>query len=159
MKPSSIVVLSLGLSLVGFGCDKSSTSPANGFPATALPSQNFAAYTIGVPPGGKLDVSGDDRSSLETPDYKLIVKTAKKNETADMKAKMPSMPGFKAFVVDSPDGLVMQVEDKGATQFVLTRYVQVGDTLLVCDSTLTKPPKDKAKAQEAFDVCGTLKKK
>lgn len=136
----------------------SPASAADAFPATALPGKSFADTTINVPPGGKLDKAGE-KVSLETPDYKLMIKSAKKNDTADMKGMLSSMPGFKGITVESPDGIVAQVEEKGAPQFVLTRYVKVGDALLSCESALTKPPKDKAKAQEAFDVCGTLKKK
>jgi hypothetical protein len=134
-------------------------SAAASFPATALPAKQLAGYTIALPTGGKLEADGDDRARLETPDYRLIIKPAKANQTAEMKAMMPKMPGFKEITVDSPDGLVVQVEEKGATQFVLTRYVKLGDAFYACDNALTKPPKDKAKAQEAFDVCGTLKKK
>ncbi|MBK9265973.1 MAG: hypothetical protein IPM54_40085 [Polyangiaceae bacterium] len=72
---------------------------------------------------------------------------------------MPKMPGFKAITIDQPDGLVVEVEEKGAPQFLITRHVKVGDVTLSCENALTKPPKDKAKAQEAFDVCGTIKKK
>jgi hypothetical protein len=134
-------------------------SAAAAFPATALPTKNMADYTIGLPPGGKLEKNGTDKSVVETPDYKIIIKVAKKDETAEMKGQIPQMPGFKALTVDSPDGLVAEVEEKGKTEYVFTRYVKVGDVLLSCENTLTKPPKDKAKAQEAFDVCGTIKKK
>jgi hypothetical protein len=138
--------------------DTAAKSAAASFPATALTAKDFTDYTIGLPPGGKVDKNGNN-AQVETPDYRLILKVAKKNETADMKAMMPKMGGFKEFTVDQPDGLIAHVEDKSGTQYVFTRYIQVGDKLLSCESALTKPAKDKAKAQEAFDVCGTLKKK
>lgn len=133
-------------------------SAAAAFPATALPAKKLADYTIGVPPGGKVDKSGDN-ASLETPDYKLMIKPGGKNDLGEMKGAVKSMPGFKAFTIDQPDGVVVEAEEKGAPQFMLTRYVKVGDTTISCESALTKPPKDKTKAKEAFDVCGTIKKK
>lgn len=135
-------------------------SAAASFPATDIPAKDFAGLTIGVPPGGKVDKIGDDRASIETADYKLIVKKAgPKDDVAEMKAMVQKMPGFKALTVDQADGLVMEVDEKGKSQFVLSRIVKVGDLTLICDSALTKPPTDKAKGQEAFDVCGTIKKK
>lgn len=135
-------------------------SAAAAFPATALPSKALADYTIGVPAGGKLEKAADDRASLETPDYKLILKKASaKDDIAGMKAMITKMPGFKAITVDKPDGMVVEASEKGAKQFLITRYVKVGDVNLACENALTKPPKDEAKAREAFDVCGTLKKK
>lgn len=135
-------------------------SAAASFPATALPAKDLADFTIGLPTGGKLDQSGDDKASLETPDYKLMLKKpGPKDSIADLKPLMPKMPGFKAITIDQPDGLVVEVEEKGAPQFLITRHVKVGDVTLSCENALTKPPKDKAKAQEAFDVCGTIKKK
>lgn len=138
--------------------DTAAKSAAASFPATALTAKDFTDYTIGLPPGGKVDKNGNN-AQVETPDYRIILKVAKKNDTADMKSALPKMGGFKEFTVDQPDGLVAHVEEKSGPQYVFTRYVQVGDKLLSCESALTKPPKDKAKAQEAFDVCGTLKKK
>jgi hypothetical protein len=134
-------------------------SAAASLPATALPAKNLADFTIGLPTGGKLDQSSDDAASLETPDYKLILKKGAKDDIAELKGMMPKMPGFKAITIDKPDGLVVEVEEKGAAQFLLTRYVKVGDVTVSCENALTKPPKDKAKAQEAFDLCGTIKKK
>lgn len=135
-------------------------SAAASFPATDIPAKDFAGLTIGVPPGGKVDKSGDDRASLDTADYKLILKKAgPKDDLAEMKTVIQKLPGFKSIVVDKPDGLVVEFEEKGKPQFVLTRVVKVGDMTLLCDSAATKPPTDKAKGQEAFDVCGTIKKK
>jgi hypothetical protein len=71
---------------------------------------------------------------------------------------LQKMKEFKAITIDQPDGLVVEIEEKGAKQFLLTRYVKVGDVTVSCENALTKPPKDQAKAQEAFDVCGTIKK-
>ena len=136
-----------------------STSMAASFPATALPSKNFSAFTIGLPPGGKLEKSGEDKSSLETADYKLMLKAGPKTDDLDKtKASIQKMPGFKALTVDKPDGVVVEMEEKGAKQFMITRYVTVDDTKIACESALTKPPKDKDKAQEAWDVCGTIAK-
>jgi hypothetical protein len=135
-------------------------SAAASFPATALPAKDFADFTIGLPTGGKLDKTGDDKASLETPDYKLMLKKADaKDSISEMKTMIQKMPGFKAITIDQPDGLVVEVDEKGAPQFLITRHVKVGDMTLSCENALTKPPKDKAKAQEAFDVCGTIKKK
>lgn len=137
-----------------------SASAAAAFPATALPSKNFADFTIGLPPGGKLDKSGDDKSSLETADYKLMLKAkGAKDDLAELKTMIQKIPGFKAITVDQPDGLMIEVEEKGAKQYLITRHVKVGDVTVSCENALTKPPKDAAKAQEAFDVCGTVKKK
>jgi hypothetical protein len=134
-------------------------SAAASFPATALPAKDLAGFTIGVPTGGKLDKSGDDRASLETADYKLMLKKAGEKETiAELKEMVQKMKEFKAITVDQPDGLVVEIEEKGAKQFLITRYVKVGDVTVSCENALTKPPKDPAKAQEAFDVCGTIKK-
>lgn len=133
-------------------------SAAASFPATALPSKKLADYTIGLPPGGKLAQSGDN-SALETSDYKLMIKPGGKNDLAEMKTQIKSMPGFKNITIDQPDGVVVEAEEKGAPQFLITRYVKAGDATVSCESALTKPPKDKAKAKEAFDVCGTIKKK
>jgi hypothetical protein len=83
---------------------------------------------------------------------------AKANETAKMKEMFGKAPGFRS-IVDSPDGLLAETDEKGKKSIVLARYVKVGDALLTCDSALTKPPKDEAKGKEAWDVCGTLKKK
>lgn len=136
-------------------------SAAASFPATDIPAKDFAGLTVGVPPGGKVDKSGDDRASVETADYKVMIKKAgpKDEDVAGLKAMIQKMPGFKAITVDKPDGVVIEVEEKGKPQFVLTRIVKAGDMTLLCDSALTKPPTDKAKAEEAFDVCGTIKKK
>ncbi len=135
-------------------------SMAAAFPATALPAKALADFTIGLPTGGKLDKSGDDKASLETPDYKLMLKKATaKDEMAGMKDMVKKMPGFKAITVDKADGMVVETAEKGAKQFLVTRYVKVGDVNLSCENALTKPPKDEAKAHEAWDVCGTLKKK
>lgn len=134
-------------------------SAAASYPATALPAKKLADYTIGLPPGGKLDKSGDDRASLETGDYKVMVKLAGKDTAADMKPMIQKLPGFKSLVVDQPDGMVAEFEEKGAKQYVFTRFVKAGDVTLSCENALTKPPKDVAKAKEAFDLCGTLKKK
>jgi len=135
-------------------------STAASFPATAIPAKNFADFTIGLPPGGKLDKQGDAQSSLETTDYKLMLKAAKpKDSVSEMKTAIQKMPGFKAITVDQPDGLVIEVEEKGAKQFMITRLVKVGEVTVSCENALTKPPKDPAKAQEAFDVCGTIKHK
>jgi hypothetical protein len=137
-----------------------STSAAASFPATALPSKNFAELTIGLPPGGKLEKSGEDKSSLDTTDYKLMIKAGPKTDDLEkLKTDIKKMPGFKAITTDKPDGMVVEADDKGKPQFLVTRYVKVGDVTVACESALTKPPKDAAKAQEAFDVCGTIKKK
>ena len=137
-----------------------SASVAAAFPATALPAKQLADFTIGLPIGGKLDKTGDDKASLETPDYKLMLKKAPaKDEMAGMRDMVKKMPGFKAITVDKPDGMVVETAEKGAKQFLVTRYVKAGDVNLSCENALTKPPKDEAKAREAWDVCGTLKKK
>jgi hypothetical protein len=135
------------------------TSAAASFPATDLPAKDLGGFTIGVPPGGKLDKTGNDKSSLETSDYKLMLKETKKDDLADMKAAIKKMPGFKAVTVDAPDGVIVEAEEKGAKQYLITRYVKAGDKTISCENALTKPPKDEAKAREAFDVCGTIKKK
>jgi hypothetical protein len=135
-------------------------SAAASFPATALTAKDLADFTIGLPTGGKIDKSGDDRASVETPDYKLMIKKADAKETiSELKPMIQKMPGFKAITIDQADGLVVEAEEKGAPQFLITRHVKVGDVTISCENALTKPPKDKAKAQEAFDVCGTIKKK
>jgi len=135
-------------------------SAAAAFPATALPAKDLADFTIGLPTGGKLEKSGSDKASVETPDYKLMLKKASsKDDMTGMKDMVQKMPGFKAITVEKPDGMVVETAEKGAKQFLITRYVTVGDVKLSCESALTKPPKDEAKAREAFDVCGTLKKK
>lgn len=135
-------------------------SAAASFPATDLPAKDLAGFTIGLPTGGKLDKSGDDKASLDTADYKLMLKKADPKETiAELKPMMQKIPGFKGITIDQPDGLVIEAEEKGAPQFLITRNVKVGDVTIACENALTKPPKDKAKAQEAWDVCGTIKKK
>ena len=131
---------------------------AAAYPATALPAKNVADYTIGVPPGAKLEKVSDDKASLETPDYKVMISIAKANETAKMKELFSKAPGYRA-IVDDPNGLVMETDEKGKKSIAMTRYVTVGDKVLGCDSALTKPPSSEAKAKEAWDVCGTLKKK
>lgn len=151
----SAVALVLMSSVVHWGCPNKASS----LPATPLPSANLANIKIGVPSGGKLEKASDDRSSLETADYKLMVQlTKKKQALSELKEMVQSMPGFKEIVIEQADGLVVAVEEKGGMQFLITRYVQVGDVALSCQSSLTKPPKERAKAQEAFDVCGTLTK-
>jgi hypothetical protein len=141
----------------------SAAAPAStvaSFPATALPAKKLADYTVGLPPGGKLDKAGDDRASLDTPDYKLMFKISNPKDTAaDMKGMVQKLPGFKSLTVDAPDGIVAEFEDKGTKQYIFTRFVKVGDVSLTCDSAMTKPAKDAAKAKEAFEICGTLKKK
>ena len=134
-------------------------SAAAAFPATALTAKKLADYTIGLPPGGKIDKTGDDKASVETPDYKVMIKLAGKDTIADMKPMIQKLPGFKSLVVDQADGIVAEFEDKGAKQYMFTRYTKVGDVTISCENALTKPAKDLAKAKEAFDVCGTVKKK
>ena len=131
------------------------TSSADAFPAQPLTAKDFADYTINVPTGGKIN-----SDKIETPDYKLIIKKAKEKENiAELKGLIQKMPGFKAITVDKEDGLVVETEEKGAKQYVITRHVKIGDVTLTCETTLTGPAKDEAKAKEAWDVCGTLKKK
>jgi hypothetical protein len=137
-----------------------SASAAAAAPAPTLVNtdlgKDFAGHTIGLPAGGKLN-----GNAVETPDYKLMLKKAgpKDEDLAGAKAALQKMPGFKSFVVDKPEGLVMEVEEKGKPQFVLTRLVKVGDVTMLCESAMTKPPTDKAKAEEAFAVCGSIAKK
>jgi hypothetical protein len=111
-----------------------------------------------LPPGGKLDKANDDKASVETAHYKIMISIAKANETAKMKEMFGKAPGYRA-IVDAPDGLVAEIDEKGRKSILLTRYVEVGDALLTCDSALTKPPTSEAKGKEAWDVCGTLKRK
>jgi hypothetical protein len=135
----------------------SAAGAAAAFPATALTAKALEAYTIGVPPGGKVDKASDDKASLETPDYKLMLSIGK-NQVADVKKLLEKAPGFKA-IVDQPDGMLAEYEEKGTKQYLMTRYVTVGDATVVCENALTKPAKTEAKAKEAWDVCGTVKKK
>ncbi len=134
-------------------------SAAAAFPATALVAKKLADYTVGLPPGGKLDKVTDDKATLDTPDYKLMMSVAGKDTVPKMKAMIQKLPGFKSLTVDQDDGLVAEFEDKGAKQYMFTRYIKVGDVTIACENALTKPAKDAAKAKEAFDVCGTIKKK
>jgi hypothetical protein len=131
-------------------------APAPTLVNTDLTGKDFAGHTIGLPAGGKLN-----GNAVETPDYKLMLKKAgpKDEDLAGAKAALQKMPGFKSFVIDKPEGVVMEVEEKGKPQFALTRLVKVGDVTIVCESALTKPPTDKAKAEEAFAVCGSIAKK
>jgi hypothetical protein len=130
---------------------------AAAFPATALPAKALEAYTIGVPTGGKVEKVSDDKASLDTGEYKLLLSVGK-NEMAELKKLLEKQPGFKA-LVDKPDGMLAEYEEKGAKQYLLTRYVTVGDATVVCENALTKPPKTEPKAKEAWDICGTVKKK
>jgi len=135
-------------------------SAAASYPSTPIPAKKLADYAIGVPAGGKLDKSGDDRASLDVGDYRIMIKIAGPKDTiAEMKPIVQKLPGFKSMLVDAPDGLVAEFEEKGTKSYIFTRFVKVGDVTLSCDSALTKPAKDAAKAKEAFDICGTLKKK
>src|SRR4051794_7807990 len=55
---------------------KSASAAAN-FAATAFPAKTLADYTIGLPTDGKIGKIGEDKSTLETPDYKLMITSAK----------------------------------------------------------------------------------
>lgn len=134
-----------------------SAGAAAAFPATALTAKKLEGFTIGLPPGGKIDKASDDKGTVDTADYKLMVSVGK-NELADMKAMLGKVPGTK-IIVDQPDGLVAEMEAKGAKEYVLTRYVTIGSDTVVCETAATKSAKTEAKAKEAFDVCGTVKKK
>src|SRR5690606_18949879 len=106
-------------------------SAAAAFPATALPAKSVAEYTIGVPPGGKVDKVNDEKATLETADFKLMIAVAKANETAKVKEMFSKAPGFRA-IIDTPDGLAMETENRGEKMFAVTRYVKLGDVVLVC---------------------------
>lgn len=157
-------VLALGLAA---GCGSSSSGDsakadaAKAFPAQAVTVPALKGVTIGVPPGGKLASGGaglDDRATIETPDYNLIIKVGDEAIHAKVKDMVAKMKTFKGFKIDAPDGFIAQLDEPSGTQFMVSRVVKAGDKSVNCESAAFKPLKTLDKAQEAFAVCGTLKK-
>jgi hypothetical protein len=160
------IVLPLLLALAA-GCGSSSSGDsakadaAKAYPAQAVTVPALKGVTIGVPPGGKLAGGGpglDDRSVLETPDYNLLIKVGDEAVLAKVKDMLGKMKTFKGFKADAPDGFIAQLDEASGTQFMVSRLVKAGDKSVSCDSAAFKPLKTLDKAQEAFAVCGTIKK-
>lgn len=158
----SAALLALTLAACGGGGsgDSAKADAAKGYPATPVPAKGLEGVTIGLPPGGKLEAGGpgmEDRAGLETADYKLMLKPGEGDisKTKDMLGKMKT---FKGWTVDGADGFVAELEEPSGKQFMVIRAVKAGDKTVVCESAMSKPAKTAEKAQEAFAVCGTLKK-
>jgi hypothetical protein len=141
--------------------DSAKADAAKAFPAQAVTVPALKGVTIGVPPGGKL-VPGaaglDDRATIETPDYNLIIKVGDEAVLTKVKDMVGKMKTFKGFKIDAPDGFVAQLEEPSGTQFMVSRVVKAGDKSVGCESAAFKTMKTLDKAQEAFAVCGTIKK-
>ena len=99
----------------------------------------------------------EDRASLETADYKMMIKPGDGDFTK-VKEMLGKMKTFKGWAVDAADGFIAELDEPSGKQFMVTRSVKAGDKGVVCDSAMSKPAKSLDKAQEAFAVCGTLKK-
>jgi hypothetical protein len=153
----------LALSLAacgGGGGDTAKADAAKAYPATPVPAKGLEGVTIGLPPGGKLEAGGpgmEDRAGLETADYKLMIKPGEGDFTK-VKDMLGKMKTFKGWAVDAADGFIAELDEPSGKQFMVTRSVKAGDKAVVCDSAMSKPAKTLEKAQEAFAVCGTLKK-
>ncbi len=159
-------VLPLLLALAA-GCGSSSSGDsakadaAKAYPAQAVTVPALKGVTVGVPPGGKLAAGGpglDDRAVLETPDYNLLVKVGDEAVLAKVKDMVSKMKTFKGFKADAADGFIAQLDEPSGTQFMVSRVVKAGDKSVSCESAAFKPLKTLDKAQEAFAVCGTIKK-
>jgi hypothetical protein len=156
----------LALSLAA-GCGSSSNGDsakadaAKAFPAQAVTLPALKGTTIGVPPGGKLTAGGpglDDRAILDTPDYNLIIKVGDDAGVGKVKEMLGKMKTFKGFKIDAPDGFIAELAEPSGTQFMVSRVVKAGDKSVGCESAAFKPLKTLDKAQEAYAVCGTIKK-
>ena len=167
MTPSKIRFTAVLALFLAVGCGSSSSGDsakadaAKAFPAQAVPLPALKGMTIGVPPGGKLNAGGpglDDRVVIETSDYNLIVKVGDEATFAKVKDMIAKMKTFKGFKVEAPDGFIAQLDEASGTQFMVNRLVKAGDKSVGCDSAAFKPLKTLDKAQEAFAVCGTIKK-
>jgi hypothetical protein len=152
--------LAAGCGSSGAG-DSAKADAAKAFPAQAVTLPALKGVTVGVPPGGKLAAGGpglDDRVTIETPDYNLIIKVGDEAIAAKVKDMVGKMKTFKGFKIDAPDGFVAQLDEPSGTQFMVSRTVKAGDKTVGCESAAFKPLKTLDKAQEAFAVCGTIKK-
>lgn len=158
---SAALLLSLAAACgSGGGADSAQADAAKAFPATAVPAKGLEGVTIGLPPGGKLEAGGpgmEDRAGLETADYKLMIKPGG-GDVTKVKEMLGKMKTFKAFTIDTADGFVAELDEPSGKQFMVTRAVKAGDATVMCDSAMSKPAKTVEKAQEAFAVCGTIKK-
>ncbi len=132
-------------------------SAAASFAAQPVPKP-FDTLTIGAPTGAKLETGvTKDYAMIEGPDYAFKIEEEKENEIPKLK-EMMSKAGAK-FIVDQPDGLVFEMKDKDETSLNVLRYLKIGDKGYSCSTTSKGAPKSPEKAQEAYDVCGTLKAK
>jgi hypothetical protein len=141
--------------------DSGKAEAAKAFPAQAVTLPALKGVTVGVPPGGKLAAGGpglDDRVMIETPDYNLIIKVGDDAIAAKVKGMVGGMKTFKGFKIDAPDGFIAELAEPSGTQFMVSRTVKAGDKSVGCESAAFKPLKTLDKAQEAFAVCGTIKK-
>lgn len=138
--------------------DAPKPSAAASFAAQPLP-EPFTTLTVGAPAGAKLEkgVTGD-YATVEGPDYVFKIENAKETDTAKIKEFLGK--GGAKFVVDQPDGILAEMAAKdGSKEYMVLRYVKVGDKSYSCETTMKGAPKTAEKAQEAFDACGTLKAK
>ncbi len=167
MIPSTIRFAPVLALFLAVGCgssgspDSAKADAAKAYPAQAVTVPALKGVTIGVPPGGKLVAGGpelDDRATIETPDYNLIIKVGDEAIFAKVKDMVVKMKTFKGLKIDAPDGFIVQLDEPSGTQFLVNRVVKAGDKSVGCESAAFKPLKTLDKAQEAFAVCGTLKK-
>lgn len=143
------------------GGDSAKADAAKAFPAQAVTVPALKGVTIGVPPGGKLVSGGpglEDRAVLETADYNLTLKVGDEAKLAKVKEMISKMKTFKGYKVDGADGFIAQLDEPSGSQFMVSRMVKAGDQTVACEVAAFKPPKTLDKAQEAYAICGTLKK-
>ncbi len=128
------------------------------FPAQPLPAP-FETLTLGAPTGAKLETGVTKAyAMIEGPDYAFKIEEAKENTVPKLKEMLGK--GETKFLVDQPEGIVADMPQKdGSSGLTVFRYLKIGEKGYKCSTTMKGAPKTPEKAQEAYDVCGTLKAK
>ena len=129
-------------------------SVAKGFPDFALEGP-LSTMVLKAPPGTQSKFKpGMAAVGIETPTYRLRLEPSE-DFTPKMKEIAKASKSAK-LLLDEPGGLIKEITRKGETKWEIARFATVGGQGVYCSA---EGLPSLAAANEAYDVCTTLRAK